>query len=188
MCVWGAPSHRASWTHPDLRGWLENRSSRSTEVIKNAVKDIQSLVWSLAADWCYWGCACMEGDWISACLCWRRTWRAWKVLWLCLSKEKYRFSCPADLSCSFTSVDFVIFFGGFLEFRRFHCRVFGFTIRKHQTYLSLACLPVFLQLKTFSDSTAVALVVSVRIFCLQNISAFSCCSHAGRFCDRLWIW
>lgn len=114
--------------------------------MKNAVKSTQSLVWSLAAGRCYWGCVCMEGNWISACLCWRKTWRVWKVLWPCLSKEKYRFSCPPDLSCGFTSVDFVIFFGGFLEFRRFYCRVFGFTIRRHQTYFSLACLPVFLQL------------------------------------------
>ena len=96
-------------------------------------------------------------------------------------------SCPADLSRGFANADFAIFFGGVLEFGRFHCRIFGFAISRHQTSFSTGLSCTFLHLKTFNSSTAVALVVSVHIFCLQNSSILSCCDHVSRFRDRLWI-
>lgn len=100
---------------------------------------------------------------------------------------KYSSSRPADLSHAFANADFAIFSRGVLEFRRFHCRVFGFAINRHQTSFSTSLSCTFLHLKTFNGSTAVALVASVHILCLQNSSALSCCNYVSRFCDRLWI-
>lgn len=71
---------------------------------------------------------------------------------------KYSSSRPADLSHAFANADFAIFSRGVLEFRRFHCSVFGFAINRHQTSFSTGLSCTFLHLKTFNGSTAVALV------------------------------
>lgn len=98
---------------------------------------------------------------------------------------KHSSSCPADLSHGIVNADFVIFFREVLEFGSFHSRVFCFTVSRHHTSFSTGLFCMFLHPKTFNDSTDVALIVSVHVFCLQN--CLSCYDCIGRFCGRLWI-
>lgn len=93
---------------------------------------------------------------------------------------KYSSSWLADLSCGFANADFAIFFGGVLQFGRFHCRVFGFAVSRHQNSCSTCLSCMFFHLRTFNGTTVVALVVSVHIICLQS-STLSCRDHVCRF-------
>lgn len=108
------------------------------------------------------------------CLWLTATWRAQVVPRAALCASAVSPSFPADASCGSADSGFS---GEPLEFRRFHCRGFGFAQSWHQTCCPASLSRTVLCLRAFGGSPAAALLVSLHTLCLQNSAPWSCCDQ-----------